>query len=295
MSGKLVIYHAGCWDGFCSAWLLWQRFPDAEFMPAQYGDHRPDKSKIEGRDVYIVDFSYPRPILQQLYEWSASLIVLDHHKTAAKELDKLPYCVFDMAKSGASLTHEYIDRANDGVTRGLGTPPHWMVAYVEDRDLWNWELSHSRAVNAFLRSHPLDFETWRRIAKIEWDTDEFDAIVREGEAILRAEQQTVEAKVSQSHLVAVARPQNWSDDDSLFWSNWKVTNATTLVSETGEALAKETGVGCCWFELPSGERVYSLRAVAESNVDVSEIAKAFGGGGHKNAAGFRAWIHPWSV
>lgn len=41
MSDKpLVIYHGGCWDGFCAAWLFRKAFPDAEFFPAQYGQRR---------------------------------------------------------------------------------------------------------------------------------------------------------------------------------------------------------------------------------------------------------------
>ena len=41
----------------------------------------------------------------------------------------------------------------------------------------------------------------------------------------------------------------------------------------------------CYYETEKG-RVYSLRS-QEYGVDVSVIAALFGGGGHKNAAGFR--------
>ena len=41
----------------------------------------------------------------------------------------------------------------------------------------------------------------------------------------------------------------------------------------------------CYYETAKG-RVYSLRS-REGGVDVSVIASLFGGGGHKNAAGFR--------
>jgi len=40
-----------------------------------------------------------------------------------------------------------------------------------------------------------------------------------------------------------------------------------------------------YFDLP-GKRIYSLRSRQGSEVDVSEIAKRHGGGGHKHAAGF---------
>ena len=40
-----------------------------------------------------------------------------------------------------------------------------------------------------------------------------------------------------------------------------------------------------YFDLPD-KRIYSLRSRSGSDVDVSEIAKRNGGGGHKHAAGF---------
>jgi uncharacterized protein len=40
----------------------------------------------------------------------------------------------------------------------------------------------------------------------------------------------------------------------------------------------------CYWDVPNGQ-VFSLRS-CENGVDVSEIAKQFGGGGHKHAAGF---------
>jgi len=55
--------------------------------------------------------------------------------------------------------------------------------------------------------------------------------------------------------------------------------------------------GVCYFEL-GGKRVYSLRSV--HGVDVSEIAKAYGGGGHPAAAGFEVPVgftveDPWGA
>lgn len=290
MAKELVIYHGGCWDGFCAAWLLWRRFPDAEFVPAQYGDAPPD---VKGKHVYIVDFTYDRETLMELYAWSASLVVLDHHKSARKKLEGLPYCVFDSEKSGARLTHEYIDHAIDGV-KGIGTPPHWLVSYTEDRDLYRWELPNSREINAWLRSYRLVFEFWEEVAEVERDSEKFFQFVDEGSAILRNDRRTVESKLQQSHVVTVKRPQKSIDEGLCFFSKWRVANATTLISETGHALADACDVGCCWFELPSGERVYSLRS-RDPVFDVSAIAEAFGGGGHATAAAFKSRVHPWEL
>lgn len=281
-ASRVVIYHSGCADGFCAAWLFHKEYPDAEFIPATYGDEAPD---VTGKIVYIVDFSYPRDVLLRLYEQAELIVVLDHHKTAKAELEGLPFCKFDMSKSGGRMAWEYLF---DSV-QGFWSPycsrqsPHWIVQYTEDRDLWTWGLPDSKAINANLRSYPMDFDTWDSFVSL--DSEWFASA---GEAILRDQAMTVAAKVAQSHMVEVECDHR----------KWKVANATTLISETAGELAKETMVGCCWFEMGNGDRVYSLRTCKESNVDCSAIAKQFGGGGHPGAAGFRITAgnpHPWNM
>jgi len=287
MSDRIVIYHAGCADGFCAAWLLWREFPDAQFVPAHYGDKPPD---VTGKIVYVVDFSYPRETLLAMNEAASFMVVLDHHKTAQEALEGLPFCRFDMRKSGGRLTWEYIQWSikKNRVTE-CGERPPWIVLYTEDRDLWLWQLAESRAVNACLRSYPMDFKVWNSFIDDDHDLP-FSGFIEGGQAILRDQKMTVDAKVQQAHEVVVASEPNHK--------KWMACNATTLVSETAGELAKITGVGCCWFERSDGAKVYSLRSPKESNVDCSAIAKRFGGGGHPGAAGFTIEAgkpHPWNI
>jgi nanoRNase/pAp phosphatase (c-di-AMP/oligoRNAs hydrolase) len=59
-----------------------------------------------------------------------------------------------------------------------------------------------------------------------------------------------------------------------------------LTSDVGHELANQSGTfGLCWTLSKEGLTAQcSLRS--NGDYDVSAIAKAFGGGGHKNAAGF---------
>ena len=156
MSSKpLVIYHYPCLDGFTAAWAVWKAHPDWEFYPAKHGDAPPD---VTGRDVYIVDFSYKRPILLVMADWANSITILDHHKTAQEDLKDLAEetrtrieVLFNMDKSGARLAWEYFHP-------GADVPE--LVKYVEDRDLWRFKYIDTSAVNAFLFSQEYNFETW---------------------------------------------------------------------------------------------------------------------------------------
>lgn len=267
----LVIYHANCWDGFCAAWVARQALsgrigPDSvehecEFVPLSYGQNYPS---VKDRDVFILDFSFPRPVMLEMEAAAKSIVCLDHHKTAEEALRGLSFCTFDMSKSGGRLTWEYF--------HGNATPP-WLVDYTEDRDLWRWQLPYSKEINAALRTLPLDFWKWDALNRVE-RAAALESLTLEGQAVLRAEEALVQQHVRNAHETTI-------DGHTVL-----CVNATCLVSEIAGELAKGRPFGVVWFEGENNERVYSLRS-REGGIDVSEIAKAHGGGGHRNAAGFR--------
>ena len=111
MEKPLVIYHANCWDGFCAAWVARKALGEIEAVPAHYGQPPPD---VTGRQVFILDFSYPRDVMVNVVGQAAWTCVLDHHKTAKEALHRLDEVlapdltvVFDMEKSGGRLAWEY--------------------------------------------------------------------------------------------------------------------------------------------------------------------------------------------
>ena len=171
----LVLYHAECWDGFCAAWIADRAFGGVEAIAVQYSTPIP---QVSGRDVYIVDFSYPRDVLLQANGEAKSLLVFDHHKTSEEDLRGLNFCVFASDKSGGRLVWEHFYDKQKAP---------WLVDYTEDRDLWRHQLEDSLAINAALRSYPLDFDRWDGFAK-QHPTD----FTREGESIMRRERQIVD-------------------------------------------------------------------------------------------------------
>jgi oligoribonuclease NrnB/cAMP/cGMP phosphodiesterase (DHH superfamily) len=279
-----VLYHGNCWDGFCAAWIangvhtaLRTGHSHVEFIPVQYGQ---DPPRLEPKSfVYILDFSYPR---DQLLRWLipgpqavTSLTILDHHKTAEEALAGLasecvdrgyviPTIVFDMKKSGGRLTWEHFHPDDQRVPA--------LVDYTEDRDLWRFVLADSRAVNACLRSYPLDFETWNRWGQLS--AAELRALFAgPGEAILRRERQIIDDHLRHAREIEL-------DGHKIM-----AVNATVLFSDIAGELAADRPFGACYFDRQDGKRVWSLRS-RDGGVDVSEIAKRHGGGGHRDAAGF---------
>ena len=150
-----VIYHDQCPDGFGAAWAAFQALgyttgngSPVHYIPSRYGQ-KPPEMDPEGV-VYILDFSYNLETMTKLWHRHGGRVtLLDHHKSAMEELQgQLPGCYFDMDRSGAAIAWGYF--------KPFERMPE-LLAYVQDRDLWRWELPDSRAVNAAIEVAPMDF------------------------------------------------------------------------------------------------------------------------------------------
>mgnify|MGYP006053619637 CR=1 FL=1 len=250
MSNPVVIYHDKCPDGIAAAWAAWAVFGDlATYVPASYGDAPPvvvDAVTGDPRDVIVVDFSYPREKILRLHDEARSLLVLDHHATAETALAGLDFCVFDMNRSGAGLAWDVIAAP----TRG---PRPWLIDYTEDRDLWRHALPDSREANAWLRAQP-------RVAK--------------GREILAEQRVYIESVKARAGLAVIA-------GHVVPVVNCGRHCASEIVGE----LAEGYPFAASWEER-DGVVHYELRSRAPCAIPVNDIAREFGGGGHKMAAGF---------
>jgi hypothetical protein len=284
----LCIWHGNCQDGFGAAWAVRYALGDAvEFYPGVYQDDPPD---VTGRDVLLVDFSYKRPVLDRLAASAATVLILDHHKTAAEDLAGFPppgtvynplemlqyqrennapiavHVLFDMERSGAGIAWDYLNP---------GEPRLPLINHIEDRDLWRFKLPKTREIAAALFSYPYHFELWDGLMQ----PARLETLAIEGEAIERKHHQDIE------NLLPVVRRE-------MVIGGLRMPVAClplTLTSDAGHRMASEAaGVAACYWDTPDG-RVFSLRST-DDGPDVSAIAKQYGGGGHARAAGFRMAI-----
>ncbi|MBW4982517.1 phosphohydrolase [Mameliella sp. CS4] len=280
MTRTICIYHVNCADGFTAAWAVREALGDAvEYIPAGYGSEPPD---VTGADVIIVDFSYKRPVLERMAQTARSILILDHHKTAQADLAGLPspaggweahrssagnpVALFDMDRSGAQMAWAYF---HEGAAPAI-------VDYVADRDLWQWRLEHSHEISAVIASYDMTFDRWHELAANMQADYDLGLMADEGAAILRARNKIVQSIIDSTfrtmqiggHIVPVAN------------------GPYALASEVAGTLAEGAPFAASYVDTPKG-RAFSLRSRADGE-DVSEIAARFGGGGHRQAAGFLA-------
>lgn len=303
MKDHLIIYHGNCADGFTAAWAVWKVLGDkADYHAAVYQRPPPD---VTGRNVVFVDFCYKRDIMYQIAGEAQHVLVLDHHESAMKDMveDNLKVfhipeqhirsvnwdeylenlhpeigsidahdiiCLFDMERSGAGITWDFFHPKK---------PRPALVNHVEDRDLWRFALPGTREIQADIFSYPYDFAVWNSLVSRCEVTRDREMMIEEGSAIERKHFKDIHELVEVvtrtmkigGYLVPVANLPY------------------TMASDAGHLLCQVSGTFAgCYYDSPDG-RNFSLRSdkTQPNAVNVSEIAKQYGGGGHPNASGFR--------
>jgi hypothetical protein len=278
LTKPLVIYHGNCADGFTSAWLAnmayGEKHPDlAGHIPngwvvdhhaGVYGKPPPD---ITGREVYILDFSYPKAVMQVICDEALHVTHIDHHISAIKDLQDFEHpryeCHFDDQRCGAWLTSKYFwpDRE-----------PDYMVKLVDDRDRWVFQYEVTRDFHASLFSRPYAIGEWNKLNAM------IPEAILEGRAIDRKHLKDI------NELLDVCA--NWAriDDQLVPCANLPYT----LSSDACNILLERhpsAPFAACYYVRADHANVFSLRS-RPGGTDVSVIAKKYGGGGHVTASGF---------
>jgi len=256
---ELVIYHANCTDGFGAAYAAWKLLGDrADYHAAKYGEPPPD---VRGKNVVVLDFSYDNTTTKRLMKEAKGFLVIDHHKSAMVELHDVTCTRFDMNHSGAMLAWKFFHPGKEAPR---------MIKFIEDRDLWRWEIPYSKEFAAAFDMVKFEFEEFDKYL----DDSEVDSAQERGAYIL-AYSKTVISKISKH-----ASPRRIGGKDVL------VVNSPHWMSEIGAALSPKCDYAVIWYyDHETQQAKVSLRAHHDDS-DVSEIAKRYGGGGHRKAAGF---------
>jgi len=264
----LCIYHANCQDGFTAAWVVWNAYKgEVELYPGIYQKEPPD---VTDREVIMVDFSYKREVVEEMARKASSVLIIDHHKSAIADLANIKgsdnlNIAFDMLRSGAGLAWDFYNPS-------MPRPP--LIDIVEDRDLWKFEYDGTREITARLFAEEYDLETWTDFVRRSKDEVFLADWRNEGAAIMKKHDKDVR------ELVKVCKR-------FMTIGGIEVPVASlpyTMTSDAGHMMAKDHPFAACYWDTPSG-RVFSLRSRPDGE-DVSVIAFRYGGGGHKNAAGF---------
>lgn len=275
MDRTVILYHGNCPDGFGGAFSAWKKFGDrAEYVPLKHG--KPVPVDLTGADAYLIDFCYPKEVMEELSRRAASLTVLDHHEGVREIVESLPSHVYDAGRSGATIAWSHFHP---------GTPVPKLLAYVQEGDLYRFDLPDARALLAYVYSKPFEFACWDELMQDVEDDAKRAAMIERGTIYAEHSSLLVDELIEDAKLVRFEG-----------YECYFAPTISVFTSDLGNRLArKRPPLSLTVQARPDGIRV-SLRG--DGSVNVAELAQKYGGNGHPNASAFSlAWGAPipWEI
>ena len=273
-------YHSADLDGHCSGALIKRFYDLCELIPINYGDKFPWETIGEQEMVFMVDFSLqPFEEMLRLAD-RANLIWIDHHETAIQDYRMTGWSIEGVRENGKAaceLVWEYLFSGEEmpDAVRLLGRYDVLDLDYSNDVMPFQYGMRR--------------YDTDPRRALALWtdllcgDLVLVERIIQEGQSIL-------------SHETA---------------SNAKYAGAFAFETEFEglSAIAMNRGqLGSLAFESvfdPDKHDImigfvrrmgqWTVTLYSRDGINVGEIAKKYGGGGHANAAGFQCEKLPFAI
>lgn len=276
-------------DGHCAAAIVKKAHPEAELIPADYDIPFPFETIKPNEQVILVDYSLKPDEFRQLLEITQSVVWIDHHKTAIEAVQEAG--LGDMLGSrkpgcpaGCMLAWKYF----------FGdSPAPRAVDLISDFDTWKFKFGETTkrfVAGLGAHDHKPNSELWLSLLA-SWNLAHhldplIDRICNDGDLLISARRESAERLLDKCAFEA--RLLNFPN--LRVWA----CNAPLKGSRIWESLANESDSDVfCNFYMNSS-MAWNVSLYSEK-VDVGEIAKSFGGGGHKGAAGFTCKILPLEV
>lgn len=281
----IVLFHYPCQDGLSSAWIVYNFHKEnnikIDLYPIQHGKTI-NLDRLAGKKIVFCDFAPSKEDIDKIEKIALKITILDHHISSQKALIDKPYAYFDMNKSGAVLTWDYFYPNNETPT---------FIKMIEDRDLWKWIIPNSREFTTGLTVvcsgiEMYDFEELFKLFDELYkpNSNKFNFYIEIGNIYNKSIMMKCKYMAIES-LKKINHYKNY---------NISIVNCSSeLSSDLGNILSSSDIIdfAVLWRYNHTKEEYYaSLRS--NNKVDVSIIASEFGGGGHKNAAGFATKINP---
>lgn len=267
MKKIICVFHEADLDGHCSAAIIKYHYVFVELIPMNHGWSFPWEKITRDAKVYMVDFCLPtREEMIRLNEM-CDLRWIDHHKTAIEKMEGVEIFGFrDTDFSGCELTWKYI---NTDVEMPKG------VKYLGRYDVWDHSdpdtLAFQRGSKTFITDvmNEASEEYWNKVIK----RSRLDKII----AIGKKEIERIDY-LNEEYCKKYAF-ETFLDGYKVIACN-KLEGSSLLFKSVYDPAKYDIMLTFGYRDKQWTVSLYS------TTIDVSEIAKAHGGGGHKGAAGF---------
>lgn len=273
----VCLYHDKCTDGLGSAFAVWWFAKSNKLNVKFYGiSVSQDLTALPLDNEYVVmcDISSAWSNLEKLLTRVKGFMLIDHHKTAQQDLEKLPadLKIFDMNHSGASLTWSWF-------FPGEKVPE--FIELIEDRDIWTNKYKRSKYFYNWMSTvHTEDYLTVFSKFEPLVDSNELNKVLDIGKHYETLSESIIAKEAGYARLKLC----------KLFNKFYIVGTVNSVIyqSDIGNRIMINNPLVdfAAVFSVSEFTTNFSLRSTNE-RTDISEIAKLYGGGGHRNAAGLQ--------
>jgi len=273
-------YHSSDLDGKCSAAIVRLKYPDCELFPIDYNDPFPWEDITATDTIVMVDFSLAASDMKYLAE-KCKLVWIDHHATAldaAKVIGFEPEGLRKVGDAACELVWDYYFDSHYHPTA---------VIFLGRYDVWD----HSNA-------DVVPFQMGARMYALEPDDSMWKVLLVPPSMNPKETQDLVLKILGEGKIILEYEKQQNADlcRKHAFEVDWGGLKMIAVNSAKGSAVldsvVKPEHDLTCTFSTNSVVWWVSLYS-GKPDVHCGEIAKMFGGGGHKGAAGFTCNELPW--
>lgn len=260
----VVIYHGHCQDGFGSAFCAWKKFGDtASYIGCS--DRTIPPEGLFDKEVYIVDFCYPQEVLLDLEANNKRVVVIDHHISVKESVESVKEHIFSEEHSASYLCWEYF----------VGSEVPHFIRMLEIIDLYKDKEGVETNAITYILSKPYTFLAYEKMLH-DFSIEERLVSIKE---LGRAQHEYLELLID--GII--------DDPDFVVFEGHTVpcVNINFPLNEKSIALARlytKYPPFAISYRFDKGLVKVSLRGNGE--VDLTELAGKYGGGGHKNSSGF---------
>lgn len=291
---RRIVVHANCADGRASALILHAALPQATVVEVVYNSKEHRELTPEPGDLFC-DFSPWAPPLSEeptaeeradrgaaMERWAAAgTIVLDHHEEDIVRPfgERGVFGYNTLRESGAWLAFREVWGRQPPTMRGVDLHP-----FVE-------RLARRSAIRDTFQRHNGEWEAACRLALTLRFLPLADLLAMGVERALGLAEDIGPVLLAQ-HTREVEEAVKGAVIETIAGHSVAIIPSVTLTSDAADVLGRRVDVVAGFqyvHEHGTAALVWSLRSHA--GVDVRAIAKCWGGGGHKPAAGFRVRIN----
>ncbi len=292
-----VIYHKGCVDGFSGFFVfaMYGNFTENLIIYPDVPSATKSPPNINNKHVMIIDVAYKKKVLEDIFKNAKKVTYIDHHDSNYDDVIALSIkyksicdieIIYDNKMSGCTLTWKYFYKDK--------TIPYFLKL-IEDNDIGAWKINESRPFICALKSYyslNIDrIEKWKQLLKPK----NVNILIAKGKIMKDYADYLVSSNIHKYtrkkfpsdmvfKMATEINPNVFKHPSEHIVAIYN----TSCPSIAELSIAALNAIDCDIFmsftiNIDKNEYVISMRS---KYVDVGQIAKIFGGGGHKLAASF---------